>query len=416
MEMIKTSHGNIYSPDIFPTIGWPAGRGEYDRLFQNLSYFCQKIDHKHFLFNFSSFAFGFTIPNKNFHSQFDDMTGKDLRDILKEYTAIDPQTSDELIVLLDIGGNRIFNKIVYDDKNLTSVDSYQIYIDAYRAFITSSNSDIFVNFDIGPSYSTRDENSKKGVRMWNSIDKSAKERLNKDLLDLSVDMKNDNLMMVPVNGLDSNNFANILDYLYENYYDSIDIIGIAGIANKSVNHLTKVLKIFHDFKERNDWEVKSHGLGLGGWQKIPMLIKYEIDTCDVATPWRRACTDSPSQPYIPLFDANYEIMNLEYPFEYKSLYDPIFDSIHCDCPFCSDIDLSEVKKICFNADKRNNGNSQHDDDYYQMRVRIFFHNMFQHKALLKKMQEYKEDYDSNFISEFCKDIPSGKMKNKFNKF
>ena len=59
---ITTKHGDIESPNFFPIIGWPAGRGEYDRLFQSLDYFQKKLNHSHFLFNFSSFAFGFVIP------------------------------------------------------------------------------------------------------------------------------------------------------------------------------------------------------------------------------------------------------------------------------------------------------------------------------------------------------------------
>ncbi|WP_094228522.1 hypothetical protein [Methanolobus psychrotolerans] len=413
--MIVTNNGVINCPDFFPTIGWPAGRGEYDRLFQNLDYFCDKLDHKHFLFNFSSFAFGFTIPKNDFQNQFENMKNYSIKEILKNNTSIDSKTADDLIILLDVGGNRIFNKVVSDSKDVKSINSYDIYTNAYRDFVSKSNADIFVNFDIGPSYSTRDEISKKGVKIWESLDNKVKKELNKNLLDLSIDMKEDNLIMVPISGVNEKDFEENLNYLYDTYEDNIDIIGIAGIANKGPDHLIKILSIFSKFKEHKSWDVKSHGLGLGGWQKIPYLVNYGVDTCDVATPWRRACTDSVSQVYIPLIDEEGNFMNNSDPFSYNPINSPMYDDLTCNCPFCNDLPLVDIKRIYQNSDKRNTGNSNHLDDYYQMRVRIFFHNVFQHKSLLKKMHEYKEDYGSDFISKFSKDLPEGKMKSALNK-
>lgn len=410
--MIETTHGTIDCPDFFPTVGWPGGRGEYDRLFQNMDKLVDMIDHKHFLFNFSSFAFGFTIPRNDFNSQFDRMRNKDIRDILKEETSIDHSIADNLITLLDVGGNRIFNKIILDDKPPVSVESYELYLEAYREFVSSSNTDIFVNFDIGPSYSARDEISQEGVRVWNSLSNREKDSLNKQLLDLSIDIKNNNLIMVPLSGADIISFKNKLSYVFETYGDDIDIIGFSGVAKKPSNHVNKVLKIFDDFKEENDWDVRTHGLGLGGWDNIPFLINYDIDTCDVGTPWRRACTDAISQPYIPLFDENYNIMDITNPFTLHELYEPIYDKISCECPFCKEIPLSEIKRRCYHADSRYNNHSQHREDYYQMRIRVFFHNMFQHKALIKKLHEYKIEYGTGFIIRFCRDIPDGRLKRK----
>lgn len=409
--IINTKHGILKTPIFFPTVGWPGGRGEYDFLFKNLKYFCEKIDHYNFLFNFSSFIFGFNIPKKNFNTQYDNFIDKDLRDILTENTGIDKDLSKKLMILLDCGGNRIFNKIIFDDLPPTYLKSYEIYLNAYKKFIKDGNPDIFVNFDIGPSYTTKDEVSIKGSQIWNSISTQNKNLLNHELLKVSISFKNDtDLIMVPIPANDIDNLEKNLMYLFQNYKDEVNIIGIAGIAQSSKEKINESLKTFYEFKTKNNWDIYSHGLGLGGIENIPLLIKYDINSCDVASPWRRACTDKISEPYIPFLNADYEFFDTNKPFYHTALYNDIYSKLDCDCPFCRDISISEVSKRCFEADKSYNTSGKYENDFREMRIRIFFHNVFQHISLLKILQDYKNKYNNNFIVEFLKNMPNSKFK------
>lgn len=411
---LATKHGEILLPVFFPTVGYPGGRGEYDYFFKNLEYFCNKINHYHFLFNFSSFIFGFTIPSKDFNPQFDEFKNKDIRDILNQNTEISTSIAKKMIILLDIGGNRIFNKIIFDRLNPVILNSYEKYLNAYKDFIRSGNPDIFVNFDIGPSYTTKNEISKQGVRIWNKLSKQEKYQINHELLKVSIEFKNDDdLIMVPINATDLLLFKDSLNYLYDNYEKDIDIIGIAGIANSNVSHLTNTLKFFYEYKKEKKWKVLSHGLGLGGWQNIPILIKYEIDSCDVATPWRRACTDAISHPYFPLLVANLDFTDISQAFNHTELYNEIYSKMDCKCPFCIDLPLKEIRLRCKKADKNYTGKALHDDDFREMRIRVYFHNVFQHIALLKKLFIYKSQFNDDFMTEFIKGMPSGKTKKIF---
>ncbi len=413
---IKTKHGNIQCPNFFPIIGWPAGRGEYDRLFESLKYFSDKLKHNHFLFNFSSFAFGFVIPKNDFNNIFDSFKTQDLRDSLTKFTKIDKEIAKKLIILLDIGGNRIFNKLVFDNEDISKYESYEKYLNAYFDFISTANVDIYVSFDVGPSYSTRDEISKKGVKIWTQMSQQTKNDLNKKLLDESVKRKVKNsLVMVPIGGGNIESLKSHLSYLYENYKNKIDILAIGGIANQGIEKTEKVLKIVRNFLDNKKWNVKVHGLGMGGWKNIPLLIKYRIDTCDVATPWRRSCTDSISNFYIPLFDKELNIIPNKKAFQYFDIYNAELDNIECNCPFCQDMSFKELRKIYKKADKGKNGKSQHDNEYYKMRVRVFYHNVFQHIALLNKLFEYKKKYGDNFLRKFSDELPEGKVKNYFEK-
>src|SRR3989338_9046832 len=224
---IKTKHGEIESPNFFPIIGWPACRGEYDRLFKSLEYFQKKLNHSHFLFNFSSFAFGFVIPVSEFNSIFESFKNKDLRNSLIEQTGISKNAAKSLIILLDIGGNRIFNKIVFDNKDVSDIVSYKPYIDAYFDFIKNANVDIYVSFDIGPSYSTRDDVSKKGVKIWNDLSAESKSNINQELLNESIKRKvKGTLIMVPISGSDIETFKHHLKELFNKHKDSIDYLAI----------------------------------------------------------------------------------------------------------------------------------------------------------------------------------------------
>ena len=409
---LRQSFNNL--PLFFPTIGWPGGRGEYDYLFKNLKYFCEKINHYHFLFNFSSFIFGFTIPNKDFNSEYEKYKNKDLAEILIDNTSISKSIAKKITILLDIGGNRIFNKIVKDNLPIYKVEAYIKYLIAYRDFIKSSNVDIFVSFEIGPSYTTKDEISKKGINIWNELPIQEKQTLNNKLLDISIKFKKKNqLIMVPINAENVNLFCHHLNYLYDNYSDSIDIIGIAGIANKSPIIVGNALSAFSAFKNEKKWNVLSHGLGLGGWLNIPLIIKYDINSCDVASPWRRACTNSVSQPYFPLFDKNLNFTTITNSFSHSELYDEIYSKIKCKCPFCEDLQLDEIKKRCKNADKRIIGTTLHGEDFREMRIRVYFHNTFQHIALLKKLFQYKSKYGEYFFKRFLDDMPQGTTKKRF---
>ena len=107
-----------------------------------------------------------------------------------------------------------------------------------------------------------------------------------------------------------------------------------------------------------------------------MLVKYGINTCDVATPWRRACTDAVSNMYVPLFDSELNLMQHDNAFSYYEIYDKVWNKIKCNCPFCKDIPIKELQKIYKKADKDKNGKDKHSNEYYEMRVRIFYHNVF----------------------------------------
>ena len=301
-KTLDTKHGLISLPTFFPTVGWPGGRGEYDFLFKNLDYFCTKIQHYNFLFNFSSFIFGFTIPQSDFHSQYESFKNRDMRDILVDNTNISSRVAEKLIILLDIGGNRIFNKIVADKLPPVDICSYKKYLDAYEQFIKTGNPDIFVNFDIGPSYTTKDEISKQGIRIWNKLSEKERYQINQELLKISINYKNDSLLMVPINAINPLALKKSLEYLFKNYSKKVDILGLGGIANCPVEAIKQSLQVIDNFKNENKWDILCHGLGLGGWQNIPLLVKYGVYSCDVASPWRRACTDAISHPYLPLFD------------------------------------------------------------------------------------------------------------------
>ncbi|MFC1903752.1 hypothetical protein ACFLW9_02595 [Chloroflexota bacterium] len=411
---MKTSHGIMSLPAFFPTVGWPGGRGEYDNLFSNLEYFCRKINHYHFLFNYSSFIFGFTIPPKNFNAQFETFKGKDIRRILTDDTGMSSNIEKDLIILLDVGGNRIFNKIIYNGLQPTQVESYKIYLEAYEQFIKTGLPDIFVSFDIGPSYTTKDEISKRGVSVWNKLSKSEKDSINHELLKISISFKNNNdIMMVPVNGSHKEELQNNLEYLYNNYRNTVDIIGIAGIANASIYEIKRALEAVSSYRETKNWNIKIHGLGLGGWGNIPLLVKYGIDSCDVASPWRRACTDSISEPYLPLFDKDLNFTDIPNAFSHSELYDETYSKLQCLCPFCEDFPMSEIKKRCERADKRNTGKTLHGKDFREMRIRVYFHNVYQHIALLKKLHIYKTKHGQEFMTKFLEDMPAGPTKNKF---
>lgn len=413
-DSIKTKHGTIVLPAFFPTVGWPGGRGEYDNLFSNLECFCKKINHYHFLFNFSSFAFGFTIPNRDFNPQFQAFQGKDIRDILKENTNISSNIIQNIIILLDVGGNRIFNKIIYDNLGPTSIESYDKYLKAYQQFLENGKPDIFVNFDIGPSYTTKDDISKKGVSVWDSLSKEEKNDINHKLLDISIKFKNENdLLMVPLNAIDIEEIKINLEYLYSYHRDTVDIVGIAGIANKSKYTIDKALDMVSNFRETRKWNVRFHGLGLGGWENIPLLIKYGIDSCDVASPWRRACTDVISHPYLPLLDKSLNFTNIPNAFSHSELYDEVYSRIECGCPFCEDLPLKEVRERCMKADKRNTGGTLHSPDFREMRIRIYFHNVYQHIGLLKKLYSYKIEFGQEFLKKFVEDMPIGPTRRKF---
>ena len=148
---------------------------------------------------------------------------------------------------------------------------------------------------------------------------------------------------------------------------------------------------------------------------VRYFLKYDIDTCDVATPWRRSCTDSISNFYIPLFDEKLNIIQNEKAFQYFDIYNTELDNIECNCPFCKDMHFKELRKIYKKADKGKNGKAQHDNDYYKMRVRVFYHNVFQHIALLNKLFEYKQKYGQEFLKKFSGELPKGKVKNYFEK-
>lgn len=408
---INIRHGILRTPIFFPTIGWPGGRGEYDFLFKNLKYFCEKIDHYNFLFNFSSFIFGFTIPKNDFFTQYSTFIGKDIRKILIENTAIDKDTANKLIILLDCGGNRIFNKIIFDGLDPIDLRSYKLYLEAYKKFIKDGNADIFVNFDIGPSYTTRDSISIKGSEVWNCLSNNSKNTLNHNLLKESINFKGSNdSIMVPINATNIENIKNNLNYLYENYKNDVDIIGIAGIANSSLKEIKLALEEFNKFRSEKNWNFFLHGLGLGGFANIPLLIKYDVDSCDVATPWRRACTNRVSEPYFPLIGNNLEFQNIDNPFAHTNLYDDIYSNINCNCPFCLDIPLNEVRSRCINADKDHSQSGAHEEDFREMRIRVFFHNVFQHIGFLKVLQNYKNKYKENFLEEFIKNMPNSKFK------
>jgi len=402
----------------YPIIGWPAGRGEYDNFFKNFKIFCKTLDHWNFLFNFSSFLFGFSIPKRNkFSSAFTSKyENKDLRDILINETGMDKNTAKKLIILLDVGGNRIFNKIVNDRLPLGSVESYQLYLQKYLNFIKNGNPDYFVNFDIGPSYSSRDKIAIEGRNQWKNLSDNQKKTLNNSLLDLSIKYKpKGTKLMVPINALYPKKFKLQLEIIHNKYKDKIDSIGIAGIANKSIVLLNEILRIIHDFKIKTNWDFEIHGLGLGGWKKIPYLINYGINSCDVATPWRRACTERISEVYIPFIDGNLEFTEFEDIFSYNQLYDNFYNDLECNCPFCLEIPMSEIRQRCMNADKKNANLDQHGPDFREMRIRVFFHNVYQHIALLKKLEIYKNEDEENFLKNFIRDIPNELARKKFQK-
>ncbi|TKJ26354.1 MAG: hypothetical protein CEE42_04810 [Promethearchaeota archaeon Loki_b31] len=401
--------------NFYPIIGWPAGRGEYDNLFNNLSYFCNKINHYTFLFNFSSFIFGFTIPKSKpyFNNYKIKYKGKNLRDILAEYTPVDIKLAQNLKILLDVGGNRIFNKIINDNLPVNEINSYRCYFEAYFEFIKNGRPDIYVNFDIGPSYSSRNEISIKGREEWNKLSLETKENLNNELLDISIQNKHENCeLMVPINAINPADFKSKLQELYNNHSNKIDYIGIAGIANQGVLKLKEILRLFSNFKEKHNWEVRGHGLGLGGWKKIFFLVFYGIESCDVATPWRRACTDRISQVYIPLLDNELNITNYSDPFKYEGLYNDRFKDFTCNCPFCNDISIAEVRSRCMEADKKLTNQNQHGTDFREMRIRVFFHNLYQHIALLRKLYTLKEESPDNFIRLFLDQLKNSESKKK----
>jgi queuine/archaeosine tRNA-ribosyltransferase len=413
--IIKTKHGEINCPNFFPVIGWPAGRGEYDRLFESLDYFCSKLQHNHFLFNFASFAMGFSIPKTRFNSAFDSFKNSDLRESLVEAN-VNESTAKSLVILLDVGGNRIFNKLVLDNKDVSKPESYELYINAYFDFIKKANVDIYVSFDIGPSYTAKDEISKKGVAKWNSLSPAIKCELSKRLLEESIKRKDKgSLVMVPISGCDVERFNTQLQELFSKFKDSVDYIAVGGIANRNFEHVNEVLKSLRGFLIKNKWDVKTHGLGLGGWENIPLLIKYDIDTCDVATAWRRACTDAISNMYVPLFDDKLNLTSYGDAFKCYEIYDKIWDKITCNCPFCKDTPIKEIQKIYKAADKNKIGSEHHANDYYKMRIRIFYHNVFQHIAFLKKLHSYKLKHGENFLKEFVKEVKSERLKKRLNK-
>jgi len=415
-DCIETPHGTIALPAFFPTVGWPGGEGEYVHLFSNLEYFCRKINHYHFLFNFSSFILGWTIPPRDFNTRFESFRGKDIRKIVKDHTPISSSIVNDLIILLDIGGNRIFNKIIYDNLPATSVASYGKYLSAYEQFLRTGQPDIFVSFDIGPSYTTRNEISYKGIRVWESLSRQARHSINRDLLDISIRFKNTNaLIMVPINAVYPEELRSNLEYLYEHHRETIDIVGIAGIANKSTYAIKQALETVSTFKEKTKWNIKTHGLGLGGWGNMPLLIKYGIDSCDVASPWRRACTDAISEPYFPLLDKHLNFVAMPNSFSHKELYNDIYSKIKCACPFCEDLPMKELRERCKKADKRYTGKSLHDTDFREMRIRVYFHNVYQHIALLKKLYLYKIDYGQGFMRRFIEDMPTGLTRSKFSR-
>jgi hypothetical protein len=404
---IDTLHGTINTPTFFPVIGWPAGRGEYDVFFRNLRYFGEKVNHWNYLFNFSSFLFGFTIPRRGtYNNAFNSYRGMDIREILQRDTEIDHTIIQNLIILLDIGGNRIFNKIIYQNLPPVDIESYRPYINYYREFIRTGLPDIFVNFDIGPSYSTRDQISITGRTVWDQIDDNEKSRLNNSLRLESINSKvnGQNKLMIPLNAENPGIFRAKLNELFENHAEMVDIIGIAGIANKSNSFLNQILTIVSDFKRDHNWNVNIHGLGLGGWENIPVLVKYDVDSCDVATPWRRACTDNPAKIYIPLLDYDYNFQDYPDPFNAISIYDNRCVHFNCNCPFCRDIPIPEIRQRCFDADKENTHEAQHRPDFREMRIRIFFHNVFQHIALLHKLSEMKNVYQETFLQEFIREL------------
>jgi queuine/archaeosine tRNA-ribosyltransferase len=417
-KIIKTKHGNINCPNFFPTVGWPGGRGEYDYLFESLDYFCNKLKHYNFLFNFASFAFGFTIPSKSqFHTQFDSFKDSDLRESLVD-AGVNKSVAESIIVLLDVGGNRIFNKIVHDSKDVSKFESYAPYINAYFDFVKNANADIYVSFDIGPSYTAKDEISKRGVAIWNSLPSDTKWNLNRRLFEESIERKEiGHLMMVPINGSDVSRFNKQLREVISKYRESIDYIAVAGIANRGFEHTNEVLNNLREFLTENQWDVKTHGLGLGGWENIPLLIKYDVDTCDVGTAWRRACTDAVSNMYVPLLDDKLNLMSFKEarPFECYEIYDEIWDNITCNCPFCRDIPIKEIRKIYRAADKYEVGGAQHGENYRRMRIRIFYHNVFQHMAFLEKLYSYKLNYGKNFLKKFADDIENEGLKRYINR-
>lgn len=147
----------------------------------------------------------------------------------------------------------------------------------------------------------------------------------------------------------------------------------------------------------------------------PLIIKYGVDTCDVATPWRRACTDAISNMYVPLFNENLDFTNYENALEYHKIYEDVWEKIKCECPFCKDMSIKEIASIYKKSDKRKTNKDKHSDNYYHMRVRIFYHNLFQHIALLKKLDIYKRKHGNNFLKEFIKDVPQEKIKRKFSR-
>jgi len=408
---------NEIDSGFFITIGWPAGRGEYDNLFANLHYFCEKINQWDYLFNFSSFIFGFSIPKKDFVPHYE-KTYKQIsfREVLNEKFAVSKLVTDGIRVLLDVGGPRIFNKIVLDKLPLTDKESYRKYLSAYNDFISINSPEIYVNFDIGPAYSSRNDVSITGRNTWFDLPQEQRETLNLELLEDAIEHKTPNSkLMVPVNGSDLDSFTNTLDMLYNNFRQDVDIVGIAGIANQGLRTIMKTLERFNHFKVDNDWSVHSHGLGLGGWKKIPYLVHFNIDSCDVATPWRRACTDRDSNYYIPLLDANLNFTNYGDAMKLFGLYNEKLNDVVCNCPFCQDLPLSELLKRFSVADKRNSGTKQHAPDYREMRIRAFFHNVYQHIAIFRKMKQYKIKFGESYLSEFLSEISNKSTKQKISK-
>ena len=292
--------------------------------------------------------------------------------------------------------------------------SYNKYIDAYFEFVIKSKADIFVSFDIGPSYTTRDAISKKGCNLWESAPKENKEKLNEELLNESIKRKVGNvLMMVVVSGNNEENFLKKLNDLYDKHGKDIDYLAIGGVANQGIEHTDKILKILRDFLDEKKWDVNIHGLGMGGLKNIPLLIRHDIDTCDVATPWRRACTDAISNMYVPLFDKNLKNLGYENALEYFEIYDDVWEGIKCSCPFCEDYPIEKIRTTYKKSDKRHNGQNQHSDKYYEMRVRIFYHNLFQHIALLKKLNQLKVNNGEDFLNNFIDSLTQEKLIKKF---
>ncbi len=414
MGSIKTDSLDIQIPSFFPIIGWPAGRGEYDNLFRNLSYFCNKLDHWTFLFNFSSFIFGFTIPKTNpFFNDYIKYEGKNIRDILTEYTLTNREVVSKIKILLDVGGNRIFNKVINDNLPVSEINSYRRYYEAYFNFIKNGKPNVYVNFDIGPSYSSRDEVSIRGREEWNKLSQSIKENINDQLLEISIQNKQkESKLMIPINALNLEHFKSKLSKLHSKYQEEIDYIGIAGIANQGFKKVNQTLRFFNNFRRKSNWNVLCHGLGLGGWKKIFALAYYDIESCDVATPWRRACTDRISQVYIPLIDEQLEITSHSDPLRYEGLYSDRFQDFACNCPFCNDIPLVDVRNRCMNADKQLINQEKHGEDFREMRIRIFFHNLYQHIALLRKLFILKQEKPQNFIKSFLNEIRNTEARKK----